>query len=213
MKYAFFILITLLSCVSLKAQNPIDLGLINLRMDNYDFQFLCPEGALKHPNPDEVTELYIYRCENEDDLTSFPRSILKFKNLRILIIRYDIGALPPDIDRFKQLEVLIVWSDSIKYLPYKIGNLKKLRYLDMSFNKISYLPLSFSKLQNLEYLDISDNKFKSFPHHLRQLPKLRHAGWSGNPCNLVPQDLRYDKKKKTGLVVTCHYEPNKLRTD
>lgn len=201
MKYAFFILIILLSCVSLKAQAPIDLGLLDLRMENYDFQFLCTKDALKDPNPDEVTELYIHRCA--EDITSFPREIFKFKNLRILIILYDIGALPPDIDRFKQLEVLIVWVGGIKFLPYKIGNLTKLRLLDFRTNKISYLPLSFSKLKNLEYLDISYNKFKSFPHHLRQLPKLRYVRWSGNPCNAVPQDLRYDNKKKIELV-SCY---------
>lgn len=202
MKKTVLFVILIRFCTSVQAQTPIDIGqmtgAMNFRMENYDFQFLCINDALKHPNPDEVTELYIYQCE--EDFNSFPREIFKFKNLRILIIRYAIREIPRDITRFKNLEVLILWAGDLQFLPYEMGNMKSLRYLDVSYNNIRYLPQSFVKLQNLEILDLSDNKFKSFPHHIKELHKLRSVGWTGNPCNVIPQDLRYNTTLKKGLV-------------
>lgn len=198
MKKMFFFGILIQLFTSVQAQAPIDLGSLSERMENYDFQFLCINDALKHPNPDEVTELYIYQCE--EDFNSFPREIFKFKNLRVLIICYAIREIPRDITRFNNLEVLIVWAGDLQFLPYEMGNMAKLRLLDVSFNKIRYLPQSFVNLQNLEQLDLMNNKFKSFPYHLRQLPKLKSISWTGNPCNVIPQDFRYSTTLKKGLV-------------
>ncbi|PIY13134.1 MAG: hypothetical protein COZ18_00455, partial [Flexibacter sp. CG_4_10_14_3_um_filter_32_15] len=63
----------------------INLDSLNLRMDNRNFQFNCLEKARK-VHPDSVYELYIYKCSEDYDDKPFPRDILKYKNLRILII-------------------------------------------------------------------------------------------------------------------------------
>lgn len=160
----------------------VDLSKLNLRMDEYRFQYNCLEEALK-AHPDSVVELYINQKWCYDDLSSFPTSILRFKNLRVLIIRHPIKAIPKEIVELQKLQVLIVWVGDIKKLPENIGDLKSLRHLDLSDSYLDKLPQSFSNLENLEELDLSDNQFKQIPFLLKDLKKLKWVHFNRNPLN------------------------------
>ncbi len=161
---------------------------LNQRMEDYDFQYLCLNDALKNPHPEKVYELYLYQCTEE--YTSFPREILKFTNLRILVIRYPIKWLPKDINKLKKLEVLIVWG-SLVGLPQELGELTNLWWLELPFNNLKKLPSSISKLKKLEVLHLGYNPMEEFPVFISQLPKLRYFAWFRNRCDIIPPEYKF----------------------
>lgn len=173
----------------------VDLSTLNLKMDEYRFQYNCLADALK-TKPDEVYELYINQKWCYDNLKNFPKEILKFKNLKVLIIRHPIKSIPKEIVALKKLQVLIVWVGEIKKLPENIGDLKNLRHLDLSWSELSKLPNSFFSLENLEELDLSDNKFKEVPLLLKNMRKLKWVDLIDNPLMEVKDYImRLDGEK------------------
>lgn len=196
MKFLFFFILLILSNLCQGQEYKVDLDSLNVRMDNRDFQFNCLEKARKaHPN--SVYELYIYKCAEDYDDKPFPREILKYKNLRVLIIRHFITDLPKEIDSLKNLQVLIMWTTKIKVLPNSIGNLKKLRLLDLMNTPLKELPPTMCKLTALENIVLSNTNLSYFPNFLLELPKLKIIWWWRNDCGLIP------KKYPNHIKISC----------
>lgn len=196
MKYLIFLVLVMLSSFCQGQEYKVDLDSLNLRMDNRDFQFNCLEKARK-AHPDSIYELYIYKCSEDYDDKPFPREILKYKNLRILIIRHYITDLPKEIDSLKNLQILIMWTTDIKVLPRSIGNLKKLRLLDLMNTSLNELPPTMCNLTALEKIVLSNTNLNYFPNFLLALPNLETIYWWRNDCGLIP------KKYPSHIKILC----------
>lgn len=67
------------------------------------------------------------------------------------------GALPAEIRKFANLEVLIASDNSMTGIPAEIGQLSKLRVVDFANNDISGIPEEIGNLKNLETFDLRGN--------------------------------------------------------
>jgi hypothetical protein len=189
MKFKLAILFICLATFQLSAQKRDSLrtvlDLLNLKMDNYDFQFVCLDSALKYPYPDRVYEIYIRGCSTDYD--RFPTEVLKFKNLKTLIIEdQDFNELPESISELKHLEILDISACHVHKLPEQLGNLNNLLYLNVSFNFIDTLPISLLHLTKLRGLNIGFNSLVSFPNWLLDMPSIQWIDLDKSECKLLP---------------------------
>jgi Leucine-rich repeat (LRR) protein len=67
------------------------------------------------------------------------------------------GALPAEIRKLSNLEVLIASNNKLTGIPAEIGQLNKLRTANFMNNDITGLPLEIGNLSNLETLDLRGN--------------------------------------------------------
>ncbi len=67
------------------------------------------------------------------------------------------GALPAEIRKLTNLEVLNASDNKMTGIPAEIGQLSKLRIANFANNDISGLPLEIGNLKNLETLDLRGN--------------------------------------------------------
>lgn len=67
------------------------------------------------------------------------------------------GALPAEIRKLTNLEVLNASNNKMTGIPAEIGQLSKLKTADFSNNDLSGLPLEIGNLTNLETLDLRGN--------------------------------------------------------
>lgn len=67
------------------------------------------------------------------------------------------GALPGEIRKLTNLEVLNASDNNLTGIPAEIGQLSKLRVANFANNDISGLPMEIGNLSNLETLDLRGN--------------------------------------------------------
>jgi Leucine-rich repeat (LRR) protein len=67
------------------------------------------------------------------------------------------GALPAEIRKLTNLEVLNASDNEMTGIPAEIGQLSKLRVANFANNKITGLPLEIGNLRKLETLDLRGN--------------------------------------------------------
>jgi Leucine-rich repeat (LRR) protein len=124
--------------------------------------------ALK--NPDAVTKLVL----RKQHLKSFPKEILKFKNLQYLdISKNSISELPDSIYLLSNLQYFACSKTGLKRLPKEIGKLTNLTYLNFNQNDLESLPVQIGNLEKLEILDLWSNNFDEYPSSLSSLKSLK----------------------------------------
>lgn len=67
------------------------------------------------------------------------------------------GALPAEIRKLENLEVLEASDNNMTGIPAEIGQLSKLRTANFANNDISGLPMEIGNLKNLQTLDLRGN--------------------------------------------------------
>lgn len=176
----------------------VDLNLMNLRMDNDDFQYMCLDDALKTDSL-QVYELYITPkyCDYELSIEEITKAICSFRNLRILIVRrIDIYSFPKEIRNLKELQVLYLWEIPLDSLPNEIGELTNLREIHtLSTVNFKKLPNSIGELYNLETLSL-DN-ITELPVSICNLKKLRTI--TSKSTNVLQEPLISCLKYMTSL--------------
>ncbi len=126
------------------------------------------QEALK--DPDKVIKLVL----RKQHLKSFPRDILKFKNLQYLdISKNSIAELSDSIDVLTNLQYFLCSRTGLKSLPKEIGKLHNLIYLNVNQNDLSMLPPQIGNLEKLEILDMWSNNFDEYPETLANLKSLK----------------------------------------
>lgn len=158
----FLVLILSLTVQGLKAQLLDSLTLDTLR------GYTDIQEALK--NPEAVTKLVL----RKQHLKSFPKEILKFKNLQYLdISKNSIAELPDSIFLLTNLQYLACSKTGLKRLPKEIGKLTNLVYINFNQNDLETLPPQIGNLEKLETLDLWSNNLDEYPSTLSGLKSLR----------------------------------------
>lgn len=67
------------------------------------------------------------------------------------------GALPSELRKLTNLEVLLASDNAMTSIPAEIGQLSKLRIANFANNNLSGLPLEIGNLTQLETLDLRGN--------------------------------------------------------
>jgi len=121
-------------------------------------------------NPDAVIKLVL----RKQHLKSFPKEILRFKNLQYLdISKNSIAELPDSIFLLTQLQYFACSKTGLKRLPKEIGKLSNLLYLNFNQNDLELLPPQIGNLEKLEILDLWSNNLEEFPSSLSNLKSLQ----------------------------------------
>ncbi len=141
-------------------------------LDSLTLDTLTPisnlNDALK--NPEAVVKLVL----RKQHLKSFPKEILKCKNIQYLdISKNTIAELPDSIYLLQNLQYLACSKTGLKHLPKEIGKLHHLKYLNLNQNDLESLPPQIGRLENLQVLDLWSNNFDEYPSTLSDLKSLR----------------------------------------
>ena len=130
--------------------------------------YVSLQEALK--NPDAVIKLVL----RKQHLKSFPKDILKFKNLQYLdISKNSITELPDSIYLLSNLQYFACSKTGLKRVPKEIGKLTNLVYLNFNQNDLEGLPPQIGNLEKLQMLDLWSNNFDEYPSTLSGLKSLR----------------------------------------
>ena len=131
-------------------------------------------------NPEKVYVLDL----RGTNLTQLPNEIDKFSNLqRLILANNDIRELKSGLFKLKNLQELDLEENKLKTLPAEIGNLKNLRKLNLTRTKIPSLPDEFANLVNLEYLNLSWNDLS--PDKIKPVYKLGELLYLNLKRNLI----------------------------
>lgn len=92
-------------------------------------------------------------------LTDISHDILDDRSVTVFNVSGNnlTGALPAEIRKLTNLEVIIAADNNLTGIPAEIGQLSKLRVANFANNNISGLPMEIGNLNNLETFDLSGN--------------------------------------------------------
>lgn len=92
-------------------------------------------------------------------LREVPKNILDDSTVTVFDVSGNnlTGALPAEIRKLTNLEVLNASHNNMTGIPAEIGQLSKLKTVNFANNNLSGLPLEIGNLKNLETLDLRGN--------------------------------------------------------
>ncbi len=91
-------------------------------------------------------------------MDSLPKEILKVQSLTFLYLsNTNTHYLTKHMDRWKNLEVLILENNPITSIPSEIYMAKKLRLISLRNNKLTTIPETIKELKELALLDLRGN--------------------------------------------------------
>lgn len=164
--FKYFLKIVLILILSLTSQVIKAQLLDSLTLDTL-IGYIDIQEALK--NPDAVTKLVL----RKQHLKSFPKDILKFKNLQYLdISKNSITDLPDSIGSLINLQYFACSKTGLKHLPKEIGQLINLKYINFNQNDLESLPPQIGNLEKLEILDLWSNNLDEYPATMSGLRSL-----------------------------------------
>jgi len=127
---------------------------------------------------------------SSNQLTTFPRALLKLKQLEIVILcRNYISELPDEISHLKQLKKLDISNNTLAFIPNSIVNMENLIKLYMTDNKIKELPLHIGQLKTLKHLELRGNQINSLPDSIGDLYKLMKLNLCNNKLTALPESI------------------------
>lgn len=120
-----------------------------------------------------------------------------------------LRELPKDLEKFSNLETLILSNNKLTELKLDFGSLTKLNHLDLSNNpglSVFSLPESFYTMP-LSYLNLSQNSLDALPGNLGKFSQLQHLDASHNSIQALPVELSFCKKLNTLLLADNQLSP------
>ena len=137
------------------------------------------------------TPLFIFDFKELFNLTIshfsiIPKEIENLEKLEFFTnnIAIKLNELPDEFTTLKNLKMVRLYQNSIKYLPSNFGNLSNLEQLSLYQNKLEELPISFSNLINLKKLNLGWNSFNEFPKEVLSLKNLEWLGYYNNKTSI-----------------------------
>ena len=154
-------------------------------------------------------EAISYLSLNDCNLSTIPKEIRHFKNLRSLwvsnnqIVKVDKELFNCDSGLIGTLNHLDLFGNQIQKLPLNIFNLKNLKKLYLSYNNLKYLSDKIENLTKLRKLLLCNNQLKSLPASILKLSNLKQC--------LTDRNQFYSLDNQTIHVVSIKQDIPKLR--
>lgn len=140
----------------------------------------------------EIVDGHKYDVLNTTELhvRQLTPNVEKFKNLEILhITSQNLSTLPEWIGDFKKLRVLVATNIQLTQLPSSIGQLRNLETLGLSENRLTRLPDEMKNLKNLKHLYLRVNRLTELSPFIGELTKLEFLDVSFNPLTTLPDTM------------------------
>lgn len=134
-------------------------------------------------------ELNLSRC----GLTNLPENIIdkiveKYPNLERLILNQNLlHSLPKNIAKLKTLKFLHLKENEFTGLPKEIGYLKNLTHLYLNTNYLTAIPSQIGNLENLIHLNLRFNELSILPKNFQNLENLRFLVLAHNLIEQLPK--------------------------
>ncbi|KAG3011399.1 hypothetical protein PC128_g4631 [Phytophthora cactorum] len=137
---------------------------------------------------------------SNNQLTKLPNELLRWKNLRRLLLQVNNLELLPALDTLCNLEVLQLQQNELKLLP-SMKNLVHLVKLDANSNSITQLPAQVAQMSALTHVNLRRNKFEEIPPQLARCLALEILDLGENPINSpIPAGFAELPKLRTLLL-------------
>lgn len=160
MRIGFWIFFLLSNCYF--SQDKIDVDLDTCKTFN------SLETAIRNPNDVFILDL------TKNKLKEFPKEILAFKNLRVLILaKNKLSDLPFELAQLSYLEKVSISKNDFETFPVVLTELTNLQKLYLDQNKITAIPHDINKLKKLEVLDMWSNDLYVVPESISELENLK----------------------------------------
>ncbi|KAM3175299.1 hypothetical protein ACTXT7_008800 [Hymenolepis weldensis] len=136
-------------------------------------------------------ELSTYLRERDHLSTpgAIPENLCKLSNLEILSLANNrFTKLPNALSKLRNLRVLDISENDIEHIPEEILNkCKHLTQLNFCSCKLNEIPESLGLCKNLQVLNISNNFIKNLPQNGADLKNLVSLDISGNKISIIPK--------------------------
>jgi len=126
-------------------------------------------------------------CETLKEALENKNAILEIKELDLG--KGSLSVVPPEIELFKNLEVLNLSENRLTELPPQICYLIQLRQLYLHQNALTQLPPQICCLINLETLGLAINNFIDFPPQICNMISLKNLDLDGNNISELPPQI------------------------
>lgn len=155
----------------------LELGAMGLTTKNADEKL----GELD--NPAMIKRLNL----SSNDLTSWPRNILRLSSLTELNLSYNhIRQVPKRIKELNALQTLNLSSNHLDTVPKEVFRLPGLMTLNLSDNRLKFVPKQML-LPKLHTLDLGNNKLTFVPPNLGNITSLTHLYLDMNKITQLPE--------------------------
>ncbi|XP_047312590.1 plant intracellular Ras-group-related LRR protein 7 [Impatiens glandulifera] len=123
-------------------------------------------------------------------IADVPIEINKFVNMQRLILAENvIERLPINMGKIQALKIMILDRNRITTLPDEFGQLVRLERLSISENLLVQLPETIGSLRNLTLLNVSNNKLKNFPESIGSCFSLEEIQANENAIEDIPSSI------------------------
>lgn len=113
------------------------------------------------------------------------------KTVEVLILHSNkIHFLPKEMSMLSNVKVLDLMGNNLRQFPIVICSMQKLELLDLGFNKIESLPEQLSNLVSLNSLSLMSNCLTALPTWIGKLKNLQVLTLGGNRISVLPDELK-----------------------
>lgn len=135
-------------------------------------------AAMQQPDSVFILDL------SKQKLTELPNEVVKFKNLKKLILtKNKIDSLPMSLKDVKNLEEISIEKNKFKLFPPVFCFMPNLKRLIICRNPIVNMPSCIGDLTNLEYIDMWETEVADIPIEIQNLKKLKEIDLRGIAYN------------------------------
>ncbi|MCB9236197.1 MAG: leucine-rich repeat domain-containing protein [Bacteroidia bacterium] len=150
---------------------------------------LSAPAFAQSPGPLDAEELKFKKTYRSlDRALAEPEQVFKLS-----LIEQDLKALPAEIGKLKNLQILYLNSNKLKELPEELGNCKNLQVINLYKNKLTEIPPFLGKFKHLEEIYLGHNKIVTAPIWIGQLRHVKLMDMTSNP--LYFSEIAYLKKQ------------------
>jgi|GEM_PF-4917376 len=159
------------------------LHLIDLELTNEDLSVLILEIEIVLP---KLKELNL----DENNLNALPDNITKLKNLEVLsLYNNDLGTVSEAPVFLPDIAELNLGSNRFDVLPNIVFQLKNTKKLNISDNNLRTISDKIGQLKQLTHLDLSGNLLRNLPKTFVDLIKLRDLKLRKNLIEFFPSPI------------------------
>ncbi|KAL4150793.1 hypothetical protein PRNP1_010190 [Phytophthora ramorum] len=147
----------------------------------------------------ELVELNV----SNNQITKLPNELVRWKNLRRLLLQVNRLQSLPALDALCNLEVLQLQQNELEVLP-TMKNLVHLVKLDANSNTIAAIPLEVAYMTSLVHLNLRRNQLTEVPPQLTRCLALEILDLGANPISSpIPSGFAELSKLRTLLLDGC----------